>query len=235
MLNKRLKITLKGLDGMKVKVQGLLIDLDGTIVDSREAYIEAFKKAAKIFRPGEFNHEELALKIPKRLELNQPISDLIPGINVENFLKAYLEAYYASTRKFIKPFPNVSKTLGILSEKAKLALVTMRHVSRENVREELEKLGLAKHFNYILTALDTPFPKPSPEALKKCASELNVEIRKCAVVGDSVADVRAGKNAGAKTVAVLSGLFTRKELESECPDLILESIERLPAFVEPYF
>lgn len=220
---------------MKIKVQGLLIDLDGTIVDSREAYFEAFKKAVKIFRRREIDHVELALEIPKRLELNQTISDLIPGINVESFLKAYLEAYYASTKKFVKPFPNVSKTLDKLSDKAKLALVTMRHVSREDVKEELEKLGLAKYFLYILTGLDTPFPKPSPEALKKCASELSVEIGKCAVVGDSVADVRAGKNAGAKTVAVLSGLFTRKELEGEGPDLILENVKRLPAFLEPYF
>jgi phosphoglycolate phosphatase-like HAD superfamily hydrolase len=51
-------------------------------------------------------------------------------------------------------------------------------------------------------------------------------------VGDSVADVKAGKNAGAKTVAVLSGIFSHKELEREKPDLILENINQLPDFLE---
>jgi phosphoglycolate phosphatase-like HAD superfamily hydrolase len=51
-------------------------------------------------------------------------------------------------------------------------------------------------------------------------------------VGDSVADVRAGKNAGAKTIAVLSGIFTREELEKEKPDLIINDINELPSFLE---
>jgi phosphoglycolate phosphatase len=54
----------------------------------------------------------------------------------------------------------------------------------------------------------------------------------CVVVGDSVADIKAGKNAGAKTVAVLSGIFSREELEREKPDLILESVNKLPDFLE---
>jgi phosphoglycolate phosphatase-like HAD superfamily hydrolase len=45
-------------------------------------------------------------------------------------------------------------------------------------------------------------------------------------------DVRAGKNAGAQTVAVLSGIFSLKELERANPDLILESVKKLPDFLE---
>jgi len=41
-------------------------------------------------------------------------------------------------------------------------------------------------------------------------------------VGDSVCDIRAGKAAGAKTAAVLSGLFSCAELAREHPDLILK-------------
>jgi phosphoglycolate phosphatase-like HAD superfamily hydrolase len=44
--------------------------------------------------------------------------------------------------------------------------------------------------------------------------------------------VRAGKAAGAKTVAVLSGLFSRGELASEKPDLILKDVSLLPDFIE---
>jgi phosphoglycolate phosphatase-like HAD superfamily hydrolase len=75
-------------------------------------------------------------------------------------------------------------------------------------------------------------PKPSPEALIKCAEHLDVKIRDCAVVGDSVIDIRAGKNAGARTVAVLSGIFSREELAREKPDLILQNVNELTIYVE---
>ncbi|MEM3703700.1 MAG: HAD family hydrolase, partial [Candidatus Bathyarchaeia archaeon] len=96
----------------------------------------------------------------------------------------------------------------------------------------LEKFDLAKYFHCIVTALDTSFPKPFPEGLIKCAHEVGVKIGECAIVGDSTIDVRAGKNVGAKTVAVLSGIFTRDELEKEEPDIILNSINELPCFLE---
>jgi phosphoglycolate phosphatase-like HAD superfamily hydrolase len=51
-------------------------------------------------------------------------------------------------------------------------------------------------------------------------------------VGDSISDIRAGKSAGATTVGVLSGIYSRKELEREKPDLILESVNFLPDFLE---
>jgi phosphoglycolate phosphatase len=54
----------------------------------------------------------------------------------------------------------------------------------------------------------------------------------CIIVGDSVNDVRAGKAAGARTVALLSGLFQREELTKECPDLILTDVSMLPDYIE---
>jgi phosphoglycolate phosphatase-like HAD superfamily hydrolase len=44
--------------------------------------------------------------------------------------------------------------------------------------------------------------------------------------------VKAGKAAGAMTVAVLSGLFSREELAKEKPDLILKDVTELPLFLD---
>jgi len=215
----------------RLKVKGILLDLDGTIVDSKEAYLEALKTAFKMTGQRMIN-AKIATEIPKRLEQNLPIKDLLKGINVQKFLDAYLNAYYQNTSTKTKPIPKISDTLKRLSKKAKLALITMRYVPKENVIKELEKFGLAKYFRYIITALDTYNPKPSPEALIKCAKQLDIQMCECVVVGDSVADIKAGKNVGVKTVAVLSGIFSREELESEKPDLILESVNKLPDFLE---
>jgi phosphoglycolate phosphatase len=61
---------------------------------------------------------------------------------------------------------------------------------------------------------------------------LDVQICDCVIVGDSVSDVRAGKAAGARTVTVLSGLFSHEELAKEHPDLILEDVTQLPNHIE---
>jgi phosphoglycolate phosphatase len=216
---------------MKLKVKGIIIDLDGTLTDSKEAYRGALAKALKTFGVKIFDLD-LALEIPRRLEQNLPIEDLLPNINVEKFLDAYFEAYYRLAEDKAKPLPNIHKTLEKLSGKAKLALLTMRYVPCEKIGNWLEKVDLARYFQCVVTALNTRFPKPSPKALVECAKRLGVEVGECAIVGDSVADVRAGKNAGAKTVAVLSGIFTKKELEQEKPDLIINDINKLPSFLE---
>jgi HAD superfamily hydrolase (TIGR01549 family) len=219
------------MENTRLKVKGILLDLDGTIVDSKGAYLEAVKTAFKTVGQRMVN-AKIVTEIPKRLEQNLPIKDLLKGIDVQKFLDAYLNAYYQNTSTKTKPIPKVSDTLKKLSKKAKLALVTMRYVPKENVIKELEKFGLAKYFQYVITALDTRNSKPSPEALIKCAKHLDIQMCECVVVGDSVADVKAGKNAGVKTVAVLTGIFSREELESEKPDLILENVNKLPDFLE---
>jgi len=212
------------------KVKGIFLDLDGTIVDSKEAYIEAARIAFQSVgqKPPE---RKTALEIPRRLEQGLTISDIMNG-DTKKFLVVYLKTYYSITQEKTKLLPNVSETLEILSEKAKLALITMRQVSIQAIIKELDCFGISKYFTHVVTALDTSKPKPSPEALIKCVKALDVEICDCIIAGDSVNDVRAGKAAGARTVAVLSGLFRCEELVKECPDLILHDVTALPGFIE---
>jgi HAD superfamily hydrolase (TIGR01509 family) len=219
------------LENPKLKAKAVILDLDGTLVDSREAYLEASQKAFSAM--GQKMVEiSTAIEIPKRLEQNMSIDDLVADVNVKRFLQLYLKAYYDATASRTKPFPHVENTLKELCKKAKLALTTRRSVSKNEVLKELETFGIAGYFQEVVTSLETDEPKPSPEALIKCSKKLNVQITDCLVVGDSVVDIRAGKNAGARTVAVYSGIFSREELENEKPDLILENIKKLPQFLE---
>ncbi len=216
----------------KLKVNGILFDLDGTIVDSRQAYIEAARAAFNA--AGQIPPETRdALEIPRRLEQGLSISDIV-RFDVKRFLDIYLRTYYSVTRTKTKLVPNVEATIHALSKRAKLALITMRLVPATAVLEELEHFGLGQYFTYVVTALDTQKPKPSPEALIKTVKALDVNMCDCVIVGDSIIDIKAGKAAGAMTVAVLSGLFSREELAQETPDLILRDVTELPLFLD-YF
>ncbi len=215
---------------MKFEIKGIMFDLDGTLVDSRDAYLEAASAAFAAMGRNRFRNS-LVTEIPKRLEQDKPIQDLLQGIDTERFLSIYLRTYYLTTQEKSRPFPNVAETLDILAKKANLGLITRRNVPRKLVIHELEKFRLEGYFKNVITSLDTVNPKPSPEALLKCSTNLCPKIDECLVVGDSVIDVRAGKNVGAKTVGVLSGIYSKKELVIEKPDLIIRKIDELPEHV----
>jgi HAD superfamily hydrolase (TIGR01509 family) len=216
--------------GSCLKVKGIFLDLDGTIVDSKEAYLEAARIAFQAIgqKPPA---EKTALEIPRRLEQGLSMSDITNGDSKE-FLNVYFRTYYLISQEKTKLIPNVSAALESLSQKAKLALITMRYAPRQAIIKELECFGISQYFTHVVTALDTSKPKPSPEALINCVKALDVDICDCLIAGDSVSDVRAGKAAGARTVAVLSGLFHCEELIKEKPDLILDDVTLLPNFIE---
>jgi HAD superfamily hydrolase (TIGR01509 family) len=217
------------LDKNKLGLKGILFDLDGTLVDSKKAYTYSAKKACAKLRCESVVGSSV-LEIPRKLELNLPLTDIVAK-DVSVFLKIYLKTYYEVTKTKTYPLPGVAKTLEMLSQNAKLALVTMRFVPKEQVINELSQFGLSKYFAHVVTALDTSKPKPSPEALINCVRTLGVQMCDCIMVGDSVSDVRAGKAAGARTVAVLSGLFSRQELFAEKPDFIIKDVTELPRIV----
>ncbi len=220
----------------KLRVKALLLDLDGTLVDSTEALKEAGRAGFAAIGLSDFNDDKIAFEIARRLEQGLPIDDLFTKFQVdreaeEHFLPAYLNAYYSAVTSKSKLFPNVKETLQTLSQHFPMALITMRYVLRGQVNDELRHLGVKKYFRIIVTALDVAKPKPFPDALLVAAKKLNKPIGECAVVGDSIVDIQAGKSAGAKTIAVLTGLFSRQELERQKPDLIVRDINSLYDFI----
>jgi len=217
----------------RLQVKALLLDLDGTLVDSSEALREAGRAGFIAIGLSGVNDEKIAFEVARRLEQDLPIDDLFSKFHIakeaeERFLPAYLTAYYSAVTSRSKPFPEAKRTLQTLSRRFPLALITLRYVVREQILDELNHLGLAKFFRVVVTTLDVEKPKPFPDALWVAARKLHVPISECAIVGDSIIDIQAGKAAGAKTIAVLTGLFSRAELEAQKPDLVIDALTHLP-------
>jgi len=79
----------------KWKAKGIFLDLDGTIVDSKGAYIEAAKIAFQA--TGKKTPEpKVLLEIPRRIEQRLTIDDLTHG-DTKEFMHVYLKAYYSVT------------------------------------------------------------------------------------------------------------------------------------------
>ena len=216
----------------KLEVKALLIDLDGTLVDSTEALLEAATAGYIAIGIDTFD-AAVGIEIARRMEQRQSIKDLFSQeyrnpSTLRKFVNAYIDAYYIFTLTKAIPLPNVHETLQTLSPNFPLALVTLRHIPKKQITKELAQLRLLKYFKAVVTARDVKKPKPYPDAVVKGAKQLGVSAKNCAVIGDSVVDIQAGKAAKTKTIAVLSGLYSREELEKEKPTLIIENINQLP-------
>lgn len=221
----------------RLKVKALLIDLDGTLVDSLRVFDTAIERAFSAVGHHP-QTDSFGVEIARCLQRNLPLDTFFERVNVDEasrrtFLDVFLQSFYAEATSKTRLFPNVENTLCELSQRFSLALITRRCVANKHVVKELERLRVDGFFRAIVTALDVPKSTPSPDALLKAADELNVPICSCVVVSDSGVDIQAGKLAGARTVAVLTGLFNENELKKDEPDLIVENINCLPQHLAP--
>ncbi|MCL1965791.1 MAG: HAD family hydrolase [Candidatus Bathyarchaeota archaeon] len=208
-----------------LKPKCIFLDLDGTIVDPRQAYVEAARIGFHAIGQ-ELPEVSVVFEIPKRMEQSRALDDLING-DLSIFKRAYFQAYHVVTEEKTTLLPNMLKTVEALSLKAKLALITMRHVPNQAVVKELDFFGIGKYFSSVMTAFDTSKPKPSPEAIFRGIEKFNVETCDCLIAGDSINDIKAGKAAGIKTVGLLSGLYFHDELAKEDPNMILPDLSKL--------
>ena len=221
----------------KIAAKALLIDLEGTLVNPTQALLEAATAGFIAIGTTEYD-ATVGIEIAKRMEQNLPVHDLFspeqrkPQV-IKKFLRTYIDAYYVSTINKATPIPNVYQTLQTLSQTMPLALVTLRSIPKKQITKELQKLKLLPYFRTVITTMDVKNPKPHPEAVIKAAQQLGVSAKHTAIVGDSIVDIQAGKAANAKTIAVLTGLYTRQELEKENPDLIIPDITQLPQHLQP--
>lgn len=73
-----------------------------------------------------------------------------------------------------------------------------------------------------------PWRKPSPGMLLQAAADYSIDLSASYIIGDDTIDIQAGKNAGCKTILVLTGkgCQTREKLKQHhiAPDLTAENI-----------
>jgi phosphonatase-like hydrolase len=83
-------------------------------------------------------------------------------------------------------------------------------------------------FNYIGSSEDIGKGRPDPAMIYDSLSKLKINDKSRVLkVGDTVADIQEGKNAGVLTAAVLTGTQTRDELEKHDPDYIISDINEI--------
>ena len=102
----------------------------------------------------------------------------------------------------------------------KLGLVTTR--DRNSTMRFLNRQDITDLFDVIVCREDSRRLKPHPEPVFRAAEALGLPPEQCVMVGDTLADIRAGRAANAATVGVLTGFGDRDDLDEA--DLVLDSV-----------
>ena len=202
----------------------VLFDLDGTLADTVDLILRCYRHTMQVHR-GEALPDELWLA-----GIGTPLRDQLQGFardadEVERMAETYSSHQREIHDELVAPFPGaVDLVRSLREEGSRIGVVTSKR--RGMAERTLERCGLAGLCDVLVGADDVVRGKPDPEPVLLALKLLGLEDRAEATlfVGDAPFDVRAGREAGTRTAAVLSGPFPREVLEAEGPDWVIPGI-----------
>jgi pyrophosphatase PpaX len=207
-------------------VKAVLFDLDGTLVDSSGAIVNAVEKVLEL-KGLTCSRAKVARMIGVPLE--NIFGVLAPNLSEQKIwqlVHEYRKYYMAHHLENTTIHPSVQMVLRRSKAKGfKLGIITSKY--REPVMDVLSHFGISELFDVVVTGYEVTKHKPAPDIVLEAAKRLRTDSKRCVVVGDSPLDVQAGKRAGSFTVAVLSTAYTRKQLESAKPTIVIEDFEEI--------
>lgn len=112
-------------------------------------------------------------------------------------------------------------------QRARYRFGIVTFVRKGRISRRLDVWRLKSLFGSVITPDDVAEVKPSPQPFIAAMKELRVNPEDSFVVGDEPVDMLGGKSAGATTVGIPQGFFTRQELERAGADHILSSLVQL--------
>ena len=222
----------------KLSVQAVIFDMDGTLIDSIEIYFRIVEIALERLKMPQVSRKRILdaaedgdfkweVVLPR--EVHHKKDEIIAA--AWEIIEEIAPQMFEENIKLIRGADNILQTVS--KSIPRIGLVTSTPQRDLKIKmEPLKSAGVDKLFEVIITSDDIEKRKPAPDPLIACAEKLHVESGKCVYVGDTRIDIKAGKAAGMKTVAVLTGFDDYDMLASEGPDAIIDSIRDLVEVVE---
>ncbi len=214
------------------RVRAILFDLDGTLADTDNDYIQ---RAARWLRPARFFFPRRDPRPFLRWALTTAIAPLNTLVGFPDLLGLDDELVRLSNwlsdrlgrqgRGHFVLMPGVEPVLAQLAERYALGVVTAR--GRRGMMAFLDQYDLHRYFRVAAHAQTAAHTKPHPDPVLWCAEQLGLPPAACVMVGDTAVDPLCGRRAGAQTVGVLCGFGSRAELERAGADLVLEHTAQL--------
>jgi phosphoglycolate phosphatase-like HAD superfamily hydrolase len=213
----------------------LLFDIDGTLIHSGGAGVQALKSAFK--ERFDIDDDLHGIEIAGMTDSGIVVSILnkhkIPATseNVSGFLDSYVHFLSLELpRRKGKLLPGVLELLERLKSRPHLVLALLTGNVSRGARLKLEHYGVWHFFEFGAFADDHrdrnrlgPFARA--RANEKHGREFSAS--EIDVIGDTPRDIACGKALGARTVAVATGTCSRDQLAEHQPDFLIDDLSNV--------
>jgi HAD superfamily hydrolase (TIGR01509 family) len=194
-------------------IKGVILDVDGTLVDSNDAHAQSWREALSIHSynipydrirsligMGGDNLLEELLRLPKDDDRGHYISQERKDIFTNRFIPQ-LEALPA-TREFVQRLKDRGIKVVVATSAEKDEASTLLKIAKvDDLIDDMTSLSDANH------------SKPDPDTIQAALEKLGLPADQAVMVGDTPYDVQAAEKAGVKTITVRTGGFGDEELK----------------------
>lgn len=210
------------------KLNGVVFDLDGTLIDSAPDIRQAInltlrdhgRRALSLEETLNFIGDGAVLLVRRALEATggQLPDDIMP------LVQAYISHYRALPPDPAQIFPGVLETLKFLRDK-NIALGVCTNKAESATLKLLDQLNLTRFFAGIAGADTFIAHKPDPIHLTGTMDLMGVETSGCVMVGDGPNDILVARGAGIPCIRVDYGYaFTQVNLKA---DAVIDHMDKL--------
>ncbi|MCO5064482.1 MAG: phosphoglycolate phosphatase [Rhizobiaceae bacterium] len=212
--------------------QAVLFDLDGTLIDSapdiHAAVVELLGTRGLPPITLEQAKSMIGNGVAKLVERAFTASGMpLEGTALGDVQRDMIPIYNRHLTNLTRLMPGALAAIRQLREAGvKLGLVTNK--PQAATREVLLHFRLAEAFGAVIGGDTMAQKKPSPEPLLMALSQLEADRAHAVMVGDSTTDVEAARNAALRAIVVRGG-YSKVPLEGLGADMVLDSLEDLPA------
>lgn len=217
-------------------IAALFFDLDGTLVDSVPDLTVAVNVMLRQLDLPARDQARVRTWVGNGMNnlIHRALTDDMAGrADPALFARAktlYRAAYAEHLSVHSSLYPGARSGLGELRA-AGWPMACVTNKPAEFARPLLDRLGIGSFFATVVGGECIAQPKPAPDALLLCAERLGVPIDRGLMVGDSLNDVGAARNAGCPVVCVPYGYNHGRDIREAEPDAVIGSIAELPALL----
>ena len=190
----------------------LLVDIDGTLVDSNYLHIDAWSKAfADLDAPRDTwrVHGTIGMDSAKLLETL--LGDDASRLSDE--AKNLHQSYYAATAPRLRAFDGARELLAEVSRRGGI-VVLATSAPEEELTLLRDVLDSEDAINHVTSSEDVEEAKPEPDLVKVALDRAGVDASHALILGDTVWDVEAAGRANVKCIGVLSGGVSEADLRA---------------------
>jgi len=207
-----------------MRVNTLLFDLDGTLVDTNGIIVKAFEHVfAKHLPDVEVSLEVIKEFIGPPLEVS--FSRYEEASKVQDMIESYREYYKANEHLYYSIYPNVISVLTKLKEEGYgIGIVTSKF--RDAAMPSMRHYGIDALVDVIIGLDDITKAKPDPEPVHLALKQLPGS-KGAIMIGDNASDVVSGQRAGVHSAGVAWAFKGREQLNAVNPDYMLEDMTDL--------